>query len=207
MITVSVQNDATQVRRVLAGYARGADRVLLRTLNRVMPSVKSAAASAVAKELGVPVRVANRALKIRAASLGKLTTDLAAETKRIPLLAFTARQTAAGVSYKIGSAPRELLPRAFINVGPSAGRVVLKRARKTDQFNVKVPGQRRRIKFIRGTGDELVGRDPALMKYGPSPAVVFVKEAMQKALDTTARDRWVSELNDQIKYFLSQQPG
>ena len=206
MISVDMRDDAREIRRVLAGYQRGADRVLLRTLNRVMPSVKTRAARELAADLGIPVSAATQALVIRRAVAGNLVADLKADTKRIPLIKFQARQTRAGVTYKIGKTPRRLLPRAFINVGPKVGRTVLKRARATDQFNVKVKetGRRRYVKFIRGTGEELVGRYPTLIKYGPSPAAIFVKEAVQKALDVVARDRWRNELNAQIKFFLSQ---
>lgn len=184
MIRVDIRHDARDVRRVLAGYGRGADRVLLRTLNRVMPSVKSRAAGEIARELGVPRGVAAKALNIRRAVARNLKTDMGADTKRIPLIAFKARQTLPGVSYQIGKNPRRLLPRAFINVGRKVGRTVLKRA---------------------GEGDNLVPRDPAFIKYGPSPAAVFIRDTVQKVLDTTARERWVRELNAQIKFFLSRQ--
>ena len=112
MIRVDIRHDAREVRRVLAGYQRGADRVLLRTLNRVMPSVKSRAAGEIARELGVPRSVAAKALNIRRAVARNLKTDMGADTKRIPLIAFKARQTLPGVSYQIGKNPRRLLPRA-----------------------------------------------------------------------------------------------
>ena len=184
MIRVDIRHDARDLRRVLAGYGRGADVVLLRTLNRVMPSVKSRAAGEIARELGVPRGVANKALNIRRATARNLRTDLGADTRRIPLIQFQARQTLAGVTYKIGSAARRLLPRGFINIGPNVGRTVLKRA---------------------GQGDNLVPRDPALIKRGPSPAAVFIRDTVQKLLDITARERWVRELNAQIKFFLSRQ--
>lgn len=184
MIRVDIRHDAREVRRVLAGYGRGADVVLMRTLNRVMPSVKSRAAGEIARELGVPRGAANKALNVRRAAARNLRTDLGADTRRIPLIQFQARPTLAGVTYKIGSAARRLLPRAFINVGPKVGRTVLKRA---------------------GEGDNLVPRDPALLKRGPSPAAVFIRDTVQKVLDTTARERWVRELNAQIKFFLSRQ--
>ena len=198
MIAVDIRNDATDVRRVLAGYQRGADRVLLRTLNRVIPSVRARAARDVAAELGISQSVARRALNIRNATLGRLTADLGADTKRIPLIAFKARQTRAGVTYQIGKAGRKLLPRAFINVGPKAGRAVLKRVRGDDAIG---PGNA----FSRGVGEHLVGRYPIFMKYGPSPAGIFIKDWVQKGLDETARERWRIELSAQIKFFLSKQ--
>lgn len=189
MIRVDIRNDAREVRRVLAGYQRGPERVLLRTLNRVMPSVKSRAAGEIARELGIPRGAAAKALNVRRAVARNLSTDVGADTKRIPLIQFKARQTQAGVTYQIGKSPRKLLPRAFINVGPKVGRTVLKRDRAGNDV------------------DDLVPRYPVFIKYGPSPAAVFVQDLVQKLLDTTARERWVRELTAQIKFFLSKQPG
>ena len=191
MINIEIRHDARVVRALLAGYAGGAEKVLARTLNRVMePSVKTAAAREIAAGLGVPVGRAKQALKIgKKAYVRSLSIDLKADAKRIPLIAFKARQTKAGVTYKIGKSPRKLLPRAFINVGPTVGRTVLKRDRDGNDV------------------DDLVPRYPVFIKYGPSPAAIFIQEAVQKALDTTARERWVRELTAQIKFFLSKQPG
>ena len=201
MIGLDIRSDARQVRSVLAGYQRGADIVLQRTLNRVMnPSVKTAASREISRELGIPRAAATRSLNLRRANIKSLSTDLGAALQRIPLIKFQARQTRAGVTYKIGKTPRRLLPRAFINVGPKVGRTVLKRARRDHVMNSSYSQL-----IDKGTSDQLVGRDPSFIKYGPSPAAIFVKEAVQKALDVVARDRWRNELSAQIKFFLSQQ--
>ena len=200
MISVDMRDDAREVRRVLAGYQRGADLVLLRTLNRVLTTVNSRAAGEIARELGIPVGVAKRALNIRRAVAGNLVADLKADTKRIPLIHFKAIQILTGVTYKIGKTPRRLLPRAFINVGPKVGRTVLKRARADHEMGVSQL-------IDKGISDQLVGRNPSFIKYGASPAAIFVKETVQKLLDTTARERWVDQLTAQIKFFLSQQRG
>ena len=110
---------------------------------------------------------------------------------------FRSKQTRKGVTYKIGKNPRKLLKSGFINpvLQPARGRsfgvfnmAVLKRALDDD-------------------GEGLVPRNPVFIKYGPSPAAVFVRDTVLKLLSTTARDRWTREIAAQIKYFLSQQPG
>lgn len=185
LLSVDVRHDAQAIRRVLAGYQRGADVVLVRTLNRVMPSVKSEAATALAKQLGVKRSVAAKALFTSRAFAGRLNTDMGASTKRIPLIQFAARQTRAGVTYKIGQGPRRLLPRAFIRDARGFGPSVLRRAQ---------------------VGDRLVPRLPIFVKYGPSPAARFIQDTFMKLLDTTARERWTRELSSQLKFFLSKQP-
>ena len=93
--------------------------------------------------------------------------------------------------------PRRLLPRAFINVVRQSAR-----GRSFFVFNQAV------LKRARSdSGEGLVPRNPVFIKYGPSPAGVFIKDAVQKALDTTARARWTRELAAQINFFLSKQPG
>ena len=198
MIGLDIRSDARQVRSVLAGYQRGADIVLQRTLNRVMnPSVKTAASREISRELGIPRAAATRSLNLRRAVIKSLSTDLGADMRRIPLINFKAKQTRKGVTYKIGKNPRALLPSGFINpvLQPARGRsfgvfnmAVLKRALDDD-------------------GEGLVPRNPVFIKYGPSPAAVFVRDTVLKLLSTTARDRWTREIAAQIKYFLSQQPG
>ena len=197
MIGLDIRGDAREVRRVLAGYQRGADQVLLRTLNRVMPSVKTRAAGEIARELGIPRAAANRALNVRRAVARNLRSDMGADTKRIPLIQFKARQTRAGVTYKIGKNPRKLLKSGFINpVLQSA------RGRSFGIFNLAVLKRARA-----GAGDGLVPRDPVFIKYGPSPAAVFVRDTVLKLLSTTARDRWTREIAAQLKFFLNQQGG
>ena len=184
LISADVRHDVQAIRSVLAGYQRGADVVLVRTLNRVMPSVKSKAAGELAAQLGIKRSVAAKALFTSSAFIGRLTTDMGASTKRIPLIQFNARQTGAGVTYKIGQAPRKLLPRAFINDARGFGPSVLRRAQ---------------------VGDRLVPRYPIFVKYGPSPAAKFIQDTFMRLLDTTARERWTRELSAQLKFFLSQQ--
>ena len=195
MIGLDIRGDPREVRRVLAGYQGGADRVLLRTLNRVMPSVKTQASREISRELGIPRAAANKSLNLRRAVVKSLSTDLGADVRRIPLINFKAKQTSKGVTYKIGKNPRKLLPSGFINpVLQSA------RGRSFGVFNVAV------LKRARADdGDGLVPRNPVFIKYGPSPAAVFVRDTVLKLLSTTARDRWTREIAAQLKFFLSQQ--
>ena len=198
MIGLDLRSDARLVRSVLAGYQRGADIVLQRTLNRVMdPSVKTAASREISRELGIPRAAATRSLNLRRANIKSLSTDLGAALQRIPLINFNAKQTPKGVTYKIGKNPRALLPSGFINpVLQSA------RGRSFGVFNMAV------LKRARAdSGEGLVPRDPVWIKYGPSPAAVFVRDTVLKLLGTTARERWTREIAAQIKFFLSQQPG
>ena len=196
MIGLDIRGDAREVRRVLAGYQRGADIVLQRTLNRVMdPSIKTAASREISRELGIPRAAANKSLNLRRAVVKSLSTDLGASVRRIPLINFKAKETPKGVTYKIGKNPRKLLKSGFINPVRQAVR-----GQSFAVFNQQVLKRARA-----GAGDQLVPRDPVFIKYGPSPAAVFVRDTVLKLLSTTARDRWTLEIAAQLKYFLSQQ--
>lgn len=184
---VNLIHETREAELRLRGYRGGLDRVLVRTLNRVMPTATAQAARLASNELGVPVGVAKRALKVSKANVKRLYTDMGADRKRLPLIRFRARKVKKGVTYQIGQRPRALLPRAFINVGPKAGRTVLKRASDV--------------------GGDLVPRDPALLKRGPSIARVFLEDALQKVLAINARARWVRELAAQVKFFLGKKTG
>jgi hypothetical protein len=196
---VDLIHETREAEQRLRGYRGGLDRVLVRTLNRVMPTATAQAARLVSVELAVPVGAAKRALKVNKANVRRLYTDMGADRKRLPLIRFRARQTRQGVTYQIGKRPRALLPRAFINVGPKAGRTVLKRAREDQVTTGKVRAP--------GVAENLVPRDPALIKYGPSIARVFLEDALQKVLATTARARWVRELAAQVNFFLGKKSG
>lgn len=181
------------------GQPQGVAVVLQRTINRVLPSVRSAAAKAVVADIGTPQRFVRQASRIRRANRRRLSGALQADLKRIPLIAFKARQTRAGVTYQIGRQGRQVLEHAYINVGSSSGRRnVFRRVRSDATFT---PGGRL---LDAGASSGLVGRYPTLIKYGPSVAQVMLRDQVQQIMSTTARARWDREIEAQLRYYLSQ---
>ena len=86
-----------------------------------------------------------------------------ARGKRIPIMAMKAKQTRKGVTYR-SQGKRKLIPSAFIATMPSGHRSVYKRKGKP--------------------------RLPIAKLYGPSIPKVFVKDAVNRAMEETARVRW-----------------
>lgn len=202
LITLDLRHErreATEHLRRL-GQGDGVGLVLQRTLNRVMPSVRSAAAKAVVSELGASPRFVRNATKLRRASRRQLSAALQGDLKQIPLIAFAARQTRKGVTYRIGRQGRQAMPHAYINTGSSSGRRnVFRRVRADAQFSVT-------DRLIdSGESDQLVGRYPTLIRYGPSVARTLLLDAVQRIMSTTARARWDREIEAQLRYFLDKQ--
>lgn len=202
LITLDLRHErreATEHLRRL-GQGDGVGLVLQRTLNRVIPSVQSAATKAVVTELGATARFVRNSTKLRRARRRQLSAALQGDLKQIPLIAFAARQTKTGVSYKVGSQPRQTLEHGYINTGNSSGRRnVFRRARSDAQFAVDA-----RL-IDAGESGDLVGRYPTLIRYGPSVARTLLLDQVQRIMSTTARARWNREIEAQLRYYLSQQ--
>jgi len=202
LITLDLRHErreATEHLRRL-GQGDGVGLVLQRTLNRVMPSVRSAAAKAVVSELGAPPRFVRNSTKLRRATRRQLSAALQGDLKQIPLIAFAARQTQTGVTYQIGRQGRQAMPHAYINTGSSTGkRNVFRRARVDDR--IAADGSL----LASGSADQLVGRYPTLIRYGPSVARALLLDEVQRIMRTTGRARWDREIEAQLRYFLGKQ--
>ena len=202
LITLDLRHERREVTERLRrlGQGDGVGLVLQRTINRVMPSVRSAAAKAMVSELGAPPRFVRNSTKLRRATRRQLSAALQGDLKQIPLIAFAARQTQTGVTYQIGRQGRQAMPSAYINVGSSSGRRnVFRRARGDAQFSVTD-----RV-LDAGSSDQLVGRYPTLIRYGPSVARTLLLDAVQRVMSTTARARWDREIEAQLRFFLGKQ--
>ena len=200
-LTLDLRQERRQISDRLArlGRPEGVSLVLQRTINRVLPSVRTAATKTVVAEIGAPPRFVRAATKIRRAQRRRLSGALQGDLKRIPLIAFAARKTKTGVSYQIGKQGRKTLEHGYINTGSSSGkRNVFRRVRTDDTFNVA--GQLLKS----GTSSDLVGRYPTFIKYGPSVARVLLLDATQQIMSTTARARWDREIEAQLKFYLGK---
>lgn len=183
LVSFDLRADLAEVRRVLAGYEGGAEKVVARTINRVLPSVRTAAARDIARNMRLPVGRVRDSIKIgRRAYVRSLSADIRASGKRIPLIAFRARPTLAGVTYDLGQG-RKLFPRAFIRT-------------RTDTQ------QRAVLRRVSAGGDKLVPDYPIREHYGPSIPRVFLSDALVQAMRTTARARWEREIQAQLRFFL-----
>lgn len=127
-------------------------------------------------ELAAPAKVVKETIGVRRkASPASLTSSVAvSKTKRIPLRDFGARQTKAGVSYRmLKSDGRKTLPSAF--VVPNLGNHV----------------------FTRKQG---AGRLPIKKRHGLSPHGVFVSREMDEPMLQEASTRLKKEIERRIQY-------
>ena len=202
VVTLDLRQERRQIDARLRrlGQPQGVSLVLQRTINRVLPSVRSAAAKAVAAEISAPQKFTRAAQRLRRASRRQLSGALQGDLKRIPLIAFAARPTREGVIYQIGKQGRQTLAHAYIQIGNSSGqRNVFLRARADAAFTAT--GQL----LSAGESSGLVGRYPTLIKYGPSVARVLLLDRVQRIMSTTARARWDREIEAQLRYYLEKQ--
>ena len=56
-------------------------------------------------------------------------------------------------------------------------------------------------------GGKMVPRDPIHQKFGPSVPRVFVSRKVERAMHVVARTRWVIEMQQQLRFFLSRFGG
>lgn len=140
------------------GYPRRAQSAVVRAINRGMTAGRTVMARAMAKDMGIKVAVATKALRHRQATANTPEARLAAGFKRIPLIDFNARESArsrgrgrgSGVTYRMGAGnARTRLQSAFI---------VQMRSGHTGVFMRK--GR---------------ARLPIVELHGPSPGQVFAK--------------------------------
>lgn len=138
------------------GYPRRAQSAVVRALNRGMTAGRTVMSRAMAKDMGLKVSDANKALRYRQATVNTPVTRLAAGFGRIPLMAFNARGPVPsrgkgrGVSYRMGAGnARTRLQSAFIARMRSGHEGVFMRKGR--------------------------GRLPIVELRGPSPGQVFAK--------------------------------
>lgn len=116
---MDVQFSADAAEQAMAAYPGRVQRATVRALNRALTSGRALLASLVAKDMGLKVGAAKEAIRVRKATPATMEISLKASLKRLPLTAFGARQTRAGVSYKSAASGRQTLPSGFLAAMPS----------------------------------------------------------------------------------------
>jgi len=114
-----------------------ADRAIPRALNRAINTAATFAGREIAKDMGLKVGDAKRALTIREATFSRPEASLSASRKRLPLIAFSARGLepsrgkGRGVTYRLGTGGRARAEHAFIATMPSGHRGVYARSNES----------------------------------------------------------------------------
>lgn len=110
MITVTGTEETT---RRLLEIGTDAPKASTRAVNKTLSGLKTATVRGLAAAVGLRNKDITPSIAIKRATFSNQTGHLAVTGRRIPLIAFNARQTRAGVSYRLPGG-RGLVPSGFI---------------------------------------------------------------------------------------------
>jgi hypothetical protein len=187
-----VSFDIKAVERMLKDAERAAiPKATVRALNKTGTPVQKEALRILSKDIGIAQKDVRKNLKMMRARRNNLNVLIEASGRRIPLIAFDARQIGArrkgqrrrsrgrgGVTYKKQGGARGFIPGAFIATMRSGHVGVFKRTGKA--------------------------RLPIKEKFGPSIPHVFVKQGVNEAMLRVAKDRWPKNFEHEIQFELDK---
>lgn len=171
-LTVTLEG-AEALRARLEALGTQAPVAISRALNRTLSVVQTATLRALAADTGLAQKDIRGGLATERARVGHQEATLRVTGRRIPLLAFGARQTRTGVTYRLGQG-RGLAPSAFLATMRSGHRGAFKR---------KTP---RRL--------------PIVELFGPSLPHVIVKQRIFEALQAKAEETLRTRLEHEIQF-------
>lgn len=168
------------VQRMLRDIPRALPRVMSRAINKTATSAKTDIARRIAGQVSLKVSTIKKNITLRRATYRVWQAVLGIWTKRIPLINFSARQTAEGISYSISKAEgRKTIKSAFIATMSSGHTGVFKR-----------------------TGP---GRLPIIELKGPSVGEVFRgAPGLARTAERQAYQKLYRNVEDQVKLALAQ---
>lgn len=182
--------------------------VVSRALNKVAASARAEIVRRVSREVNLrPKQLRDHNVRLFPANRRTWLAQIQIRGRRIPLIAFAARQTRRGVSYAIRRGQRRTIEHAFINVGKTdkqpnvllrvgEPRISRRAAERTD----------RRAGRVKGMGFLTRPRYPIFIRYGPSvPQVVAdIAELSAGVYDRKLAERLGMELDRQVGVLLEQ---
>lgn len=112
--TPTIEFAAPNAVKAMETFPKKTQKATMRALNRAGDSGRSAMGSLIAKDMGLTAKRAKDEVRITSATMERLEVKLRASKTRLPLSRFGARQTARGVTYKIGQGGRSRIPSAFM---------------------------------------------------------------------------------------------
>lgn len=182
---VTVKYDDREVRRQLHRLGADADLAMARAINKTIASVQTSATRAIAQDVGLKQSDVRRALELVRATRKRLVATLSASSRRLTLLAFGARETRRGVTYRLRRG-RGLVPDGFIAEMRSGHVGVFRRVLPTRSRKGKPRGS------------------PALPieeAHGPSVGRVF-KQLLEIRLVQEARALMPKHLAHEVRFLL-----
>ncbi len=178
---LNVTADVEKVQRMLHNIrnhdvARAASRALNRTASQVRTAAVKDLKADIGHATGLGSAAIRKNIRITKAKPGKLIAVLTPSGHAIPLINFSARQVAAGVSHKAWDR-RQIATHAFIATMPSGHRGVFTRKGKK--------------------------RLPIRELYGPSLPKEFSHRKILEALRRRAIVAWPKNFQNELNYYLS----
>jgi len=168
---------ADALRARLETLGRQAPVAIARAVNRTLSTVQTATVRALATNTNLAQKDVRKALSITRARPGNPEGVLRVTGRRIPLLAFGARQTRGGVTYRLGQG-RGLAPSAFLATMRSGHRGVFKR---------------------KGSP-----RLPITELFGPSLPHVVVNQRIFEALQVKGQETLKARLEHEIQFLIDR---
>jgi len=225
---ITCELDTKTLNMLRRGYAK-ADKALAnaarRAANRTATGTRTEISKRVRERVPIAASVVKKATTIKQATNSNPTALVDTEGKRLPLIAFKARQTSKGVTYDKGDG-KERHNRAFIETMPlnfSGSRILALDAeggnighkgvfvriwtfensrkfgsKKSDRAWGRIPKE-----YTRKGGEIVMFRHPIKELGGPAVAEILGGNTLKKVMEYT-QDRLDRELNHEIEYELSK---
>jgi hypothetical protein len=186
MADISLEFDQAQLAAVqmeLRDLPKGLSRAMSQSINDTTKQVRGQMASDLTKSIAMKRGDVVQLISRTNAKPTLLAANVhMRESERVPLARFGARQTASGVSYKIKKkGGRSRIASAF---GPNIAKLNKQVFRRTDK-----------------------SRLPLTKLFGPSPAVAFIGEGLEKKTEVDASAMLSKNLNRRVRFLLLKKAG
>lgn len=193
IIQTQIKKDIDEVERLLSGLGRDADKVITRALNRTLRAVNTQAVRFIAEDMGITQKRVRINLSQHRARQRRSRAYIEASGKRIPLLAFNARQVRRGVTYRSKGDQRKSIAGAFRQTMQSGHEGIF---RRTGRFTT----------MKRGTyaGKR---REQITELHGASIPYIMVQQKVKQAMDEKGADSWKKEIRNQLQYYVRSKHG
>lgn len=190
-----------ELENTLRHIPKGAPKALSRSINKGLTGGRTEMVKATREILNVKAKKVRDQIKIKKASVSRLSGIMTSKGQPLNLINFGARQTKKGVSVQVlKKNPRETIPHAWIGTGEHNNRLVFMRQRTPENapyiFTKKVrPG----VKY--GALPDKY-RLPMESKTGPRLQDIEGRDEVMGRVQDEASSRLMNEMNRQIDLLL-----
>jgi len=192
MIKIDIRSNILDVAREFEDLqTKIKTKAIVRALNRTAEQAKVQAARQIrAAGYKLPVGQIKSGIRLVKASAEHQAAALVCKGKPIPLINFSARETAKGVSVSVKDG-RKTIQGAFIATMPTGHRGVFQRVGNTHKRTVK-------------SGKVVWSGLPIKELYGPSLPSAFANEVVQSALQKFIADKFGNNFKHELDYLIGK---